>query len=139
MNRRRIGWDPEASAAKEKAERFKKQIRENDAAFLDEYMEFGRERAARNRDKMLEIVRQKIDQNMREEQGLGWIHADEVAKTVTMDNVVAWLQRRPQRREQEKKEKREEAERNQATAQAKAEQLKKQTRENDHKSSVTWQ
>ena len=125
--------DPEASAAKEKAERFKKQIRENDAAFLDEYMEFGRERAARNRDKMLEIVRQKIDQNMREEQGLGWIHADEVAKTVTMDNVVARLQRRLQRREQEKKVEREETEGNQAVAQAKAEKLKKQIRENDDK------
>ena len=125
--------DPEASAAKEKAERFKKQIRENDAEFLDEYMEFGRDKATRNRDKMLEIVRQKIDQNMKVEQGFGWIRADEVAKTVTMDNVVAWLQRRLQRREQEKKEKREEATRNQAAAQAKADQLKKQIRENDDK------
>ena len=37
----------DAAAAKEKeerAERFKKQIRENDAEFLDEYMEFGREK-----------------------------------------------------------------------------------------------
>ena len=83
-------------------------------------MEFGREKAARSRDKMLEIVRQKIDQYMRAEQGFGWIHADEIAKTVTMDNVVTWLQRRLQRREQEKKEKSEEAERNQAVAQAKA-------------------
>ena len=126
----------DASAAKEKAdraERFKKQIRENDAEFLDEYMEFGREKAARSRDKMLEIVRQKIDQYMRMEQGFGWIHADEIAKTVTMDNVVTWLQRRLQRREQEKKEKSEEAERNQAVAQAKAEKLKKQIRENDDK------
>ena len=126
----------DASAAKEKAdraERFKKQIRETDAEFLDEYMEFGREKAARSRDKMLEIVRQKIDQYMRAEQGFGWIHADEIAKTVTMDNVVTWLQRRLQRREQEKKEKSEEAERNQAVAQAKAEKLKKQIRENDDK------
>ena len=56
--RRRM--DPEASAAQEKAERFKKQIRKNDAKFLDEYMEFGREKADRNVDKMLEIVRQRI-------------------------------------------------------------------------------
>ena len=47
---------------------------------------------------------------MREEQGLGWIHADEIAKTVTRENVVAWLKRRLQRTE---KEKREEAERKQ--------------------------
>ena len=63
----------DASAAKEKADRakrFKKQIRENDAEFFDEYMEFGREKDARNRDKMLEIVRQKIDQNMRVEQNI---------------------------------------------------------------------
>ncbi len=82
---------PEASAAQEKAEIFKNQIKENDAKFLDKYMEFGRGKGGRDVDKMLEIVRQTINKNMREEQGLGWIHADEVAKTVTKDNVVAWL------------------------------------------------
>ena len=48
---------PEPSPAQVKAETFKKQIKENDAELLDEYMEFGREKEARSRDKMLEIVR----------------------------------------------------------------------------------
>ena len=87
--RRRM--DPEATAAQEKAKRFKKQIRENDVEFLDAYMEFGRVKADRNVDKMLEIVRQRIDKSMREDQGLGWIHAEAIAKTVTKENVVAWL------------------------------------------------
>ena len=107
----------DAAAAKEKeerAERFKKQIRKNDAEFLDEYMEFGREKADRNVDKMLEIVRQRIDKNMRDDQGLGWIHAEAISKTVTKENVVAWLTRRLQTRQQmTEKEKREEAERKQ--------------------------
>ena len=111
----------DASAAKEKAdraERFKKQIRENDAKILDGYMEFGREKADRNVDKMLEIVRQRIDKNMREDQGLGWIHAEAIAKTVTKENMVAWLTRRLQTRQQiTEKEKREEAERKQRVKQ----------------------
>ena len=51
---------PEPSPAQVKAETFKKQIRENDAEFLDEYMEFGREKADKNVDRMLNIVRQKL-------------------------------------------------------------------------------
>ena len=53
--RRRM--DPEASAAREKEERDKKQIRDNDAEFLDEYMEFGREKADKNVDDVLNIVK----------------------------------------------------------------------------------
>ncbi len=45
---RRIRMTPEATAAQEKADGFKKQIRENDNNFLDEYMEFGREKSHRN-------------------------------------------------------------------------------------------
>ena len=31
-------------------------------------------------------VRQKIDKSMRDDQGLGWIHAEAIAKTVTKEN-----------------------------------------------------
>ena len=111
---------PKPSAAQVKADKFKKQIRENDAKFLDEYMELGREKADRNVYKMLEIVRQRIDKSMREDKGLGWIHAEAIAKTVTKENVVAWLTRRLQTRQQmTEKEKREEAERNQRKKQEK--------------------
>ncbi len=52
-----------------KAEKFKKQIRENDAEFLDKYMQQGYEQALPGKykekgdkiGKMLEIVRQTID------------------------------------------------------------------------------
>ena len=53
---RRIRMTPDATAAQEKADGFKKQIRENDPEFLDEHMEFGRVRADRNVDKMFDIV-----------------------------------------------------------------------------------
>ena len=95
---------PGPSPAQLKAEKFKKQIRENDAEFLDKYM---KEAAKETRDgergtridKMLEIVRNNIDKSLRED--LGLLLADEVAKTVTRDNVVVWLNRRKQRTEEE--------------------------------------
>ncbi len=52
---RRIRMTPEATAAQEKADGFKMQIRENDPTFLDTYIEFGRERADRDVDKMFDI------------------------------------------------------------------------------------
>ena len=114
--RRRM--DPEATAAQEKADGFKEQIRENDPEFLDEHMEFGRVGAERNVDKMLT---QKINKSMLDE-SLGFIHADAVAKTLTRDNVVVWLKRRLQMIE---KEKREAAKRNQ---------MKKQEKEDTNRS-----
>ena len=57
---RRIRMTPEATAAQEKADGFKKQIRENDNNFRDTYMEIGRENADMNVDKMFDIVRQEI-------------------------------------------------------------------------------
>ena len=88
---------PEPSAAQVKAEKFKKQIRENDAEFLDKYM---KEAAKETRDgergtridKMLEIVRNNIDKSLRED--LGLFLADEVAKTVTKENVRDWMQKK---------------------------------------------
>ena len=92
---------PEPSPAQVKAEKFYKQIRENDGEFLDKFMQYGYEQAllGKNKekgekiDKMLGIVRQKIDKSLREEEDLGWIHADEVAKTVTREQVIAWMRR----------------------------------------------
>ena len=88
---------PEPSPAQVKAEKFKKQIRENDAGFLDEYM---KEAAKETRDgergtridKMLDIVRKTIDKSLRED--LGLFLAEEVAKTVTKENVRDWVQKK---------------------------------------------
>ncbi len=56
---------PEPSPAQAKAEKCKSQIRENDAEFLDEYMEFGHEKADKNVDRMPNLGRQKTDKSMR--------------------------------------------------------------------------
>ena len=96
---------PEPSPAQLKAEKFKKQIRENDVKSLDEYMEFGRERANRDVDTMLEIVRKHMEKTLATgSQDLGLFLAEEVAKTVTRDTVKEWLKRRLQRTAQEKEE-----------------------------------
>ena len=88
---------PEPSPAQLKAEKFKKQIRENVAEFLDKYMiQAGKETRDGERgtriDKMLEIVRNNIDKSLRED--LGLFLADEVAKTVTKENVRDWMQKK---------------------------------------------
>ena len=88
---------PEPPPAQFKAEKFKKQIRENDAEFLDKYM---KEAAKETRDgergtridKMLDIVRKTIDKSLRED--LGLFLADEVAKTVTKENARDWVQKK---------------------------------------------
>ena len=111
---------PEPSPAQVKADKFKKQIRENDAEFLDKFMQYGYEQARLSKykqkgekiDKMLGIVRHKIDKNLREKEDLGWIHADEVAKTVTREQVIAWMRRHNDRLTIER---REEAERREVT------------------------
>ena len=110
---------PEPSEERVNAEKIKKQIGENDAGFLDEYMKEALEQSldadrGKRVVKMIEIVRNNIDKSLRED--LGLLLADEVAKTVTRDNVVVWLNRRKQRTEEEK---REEAERNQRKKQEK--------------------
>ncbi len=72
---------PELSPAQVKAEKFKKQIREKDADFLDKYMQQGYEQALPGKHKekrekivkILEIVRQTIDKSLREKEDLGWI------------------------------------------------------------------
>ena len=74
---------PGPSPSQVKAETFKKQIRENNAEFLDKYM---KEAAQETRDgergtridKMLEIVRKTTYKSLRED--LGLFLADEVAK-----------------------------------------------------------
>ena len=52
---------PEPSDAQMRAAVLKNKIKENNAEFLDEYMEYGRERAKRNVDTMLEIVRKHME------------------------------------------------------------------------------
>ena len=104
---------PEPSPAQVKADKFKKQIKENDAEFLDKYMQQGYEQARPGKytekgekiGKMLEIVRQTIDKSLREKEDLGWIHADEVAKTVTREQVIAWMKRHSERLAIERRDK----------------------------------
>jgi hypothetical protein len=98
---------PEPSEERVNAEKIKKQIRENDTGFLDEYMKEALEQSldadrGKRVVKMIEIVRNNIDKSLRED--LGLLLADEVAKTVTRENVVVWLNRRKQRTEEEKRE-----------------------------------
>jgi hypothetical protein len=76
------------------AEKIKKQIKENDTGFLEEYM---KEALEQTRDverdkrvaKMIEIVRNNIDKSLRED--LGLLLADEVANTVTKEIVTDWV------------------------------------------------
>ena len=132
------GRAPKGATAKEKADELKTKIRNNDADFLEKYMQYGYEKSrldktVKIRDKigkMLEIVRKHMDEQLRTSGYLGILYSEEVAKTVTMVQVKWWLKRNNERLVKERKE---DAERNQAVAQAKAEKLKKQIRENDDK------
>jgi hypothetical protein len=133
------GRAPKGPTAKEKADELKTKIRNNDADFLEKYMQYGYEKTRLDKtvkignkyEKMLEIVRNYMDEQLRTGGYLDSIlYSEEVAKTVTRDNVIVWLRRHNDRLVKERKE---EAERNQAVAQAKAEKLKKQIRENDDK------
>ena len=99
MRRGRRGQRDEAernrAVAQAKAEKLKKQIRENDDKFLDKYMtQAGEETRNVERDsrhdKMLEIVRKNIGISLRED--LGLLLADEVANTVTKEIVTDWVQ-----------------------------------------------
>ena len=133
------GRAPKGQTAKEKADELKTKIRNNDADFLEKYMQYGYEKTRLDKtvkignkyEKMLEIVRNYMDEQLRTGGYLDSIlYSEEVAKTVTRDNVIVWLRRHNDRLVKERKE---DAERNQAVAQAKAEKLKKQIRENDDK------
>ena len=144
------GRAPKGPTAKEKADELKTKIRNNDADFLDKYMQYGYDKTRLDKtvkignkyEKMLEIIRNCMDEQLRIGGYLGSIlYSEEVAKTVTMVQVKWWLRRhndrlvkeRKEDAERKEREQRDEAERNQTVAQAKAEKLKKQIRENDDK------
>ena len=98
--------------AKEKAEELKEKIRNNDADFLEKYMQYGYEKArldttvkiGNKYEKMLEIVRKHMDEQLRTSGHLGILFSEEVAKTVTLENVKKWLRRHNDRLVKERKE-----------------------------------
>ena len=101
--RRRVREPEGPTEEQRRAEIIKSKIRENDAEFLDKFMEFGAERANKKVDAMLEIVRKTIDQNCRRE-GIGFILSEQVANTVTRDQVVAWLTARKAKNDKSKED-----------------------------------
>jgi hypothetical protein len=120
------GRAPKGPTAKEKADELKTKIRNNDADFLEKYMQYGYDKSRLDKtvkignkyEKMLEIVRNDMDEQLRTGGYLDSIlYSEEVAKTVTMVQVKWWLRRHNDRLE---KERIEDSERNQAVAQAKA-------------------
>ena len=143
---------PVGPTAKEKAEELKEKIRNNDADFLEKYMQYGYEKArldttvkiGNKYEKMLEIVRKHMDEQLRTSGHLGILFSEEVAKTVTLDNVKRWLRRHNDRLVKERKEdaerkvreQREEAERKEREEREEAErkERKKQEKEDDDRS-----
>ena len=96
------GRAPKGQTAKEKADELKTKIRNNDADFLEKYMQYGYDKSRLDKtvkignkyEKMLEIVRNYMDEQLRTGGYLGSIlYSEEVAKTVTMVQVKWWLRR----------------------------------------------
>ena len=106
------GRAPKGPTAKEKADELKDKIRNNDADFLEKYMQYGYEKTrldktvkiGNNYAKMLEIVRNHMDEKLRTSGYLGILYSEEVAKTVTMVQVKWWLRRHNDRLVKERKE-----------------------------------
>ena len=106
------GRAPKGQTAKEKADELKTKIRNNDADFLEKYMQYGYEKSRLDKtvkignkyEKMLEIVRNYMDEQLRTSGYLGILYSDEVAKTVTRDNVIVWLRRNNERLVKERRE-----------------------------------
>ena len=107
------GRAPKGQTAKEKVDELKTKIRNNDADFLEKYMQYGYEKTLLDKtvkignkyEKMLEIVRNYMDEQLRTDGYLGSIlYSEEVAKTVTMVQVKWWLRRHNDRLVKERKE-----------------------------------
>ena len=128
------GRAPKGPTAKEKADELKTKIRNNDADFLEKYMQYGYEKTrfgktvkiGNNYANILDIVRSHMDQQLRTSGYLGILYSDEVAKTVTRDNVIVWLRRNNERLV---KERREDADRMEREQREEAERKEKEKRE----------
>jgi len=132
---------PVGPTAKEKAEELKEKIRNNDADFLETYMQYGYEKArldttvkiGNKYEKMLEIVRKHMDEQLRTSGHLGVLFSEEVAMTVTLENVKRWLRRHNDRLVKERKEDAERKVREQRE-EAERKERKKQEKEDDDRS-----
>ena len=107
-----IGRAPKGQTAKEKADELKTKIRNNDADFLDKYMQYGYDKTrldktvkiGNNYQKMLDIVRHHLDEQLRTSGYLGsLLYSEEVAQTVTMEQVKWWPRRHNDRLVKERK------------------------------------
>ncbi len=138
---------PEGQTAKEKADELKGKIRNIDADFLEKYMQYGYGKTrfdktvkiGNNYAKMLDIVRNHMDKKLRTSGYLGILYSEEVAKTVTMEQVTWWRRRHNDRLVKDRKEdadrmereQREEAERKEKE---KREAAEREARERGHRS-----
>jgi len=146
---------PVGPTAKEKADELKEKIRNNDADFLEKYMQYGYEKSRLDKTvkigdkfgKMLEIVRKHMDEQLRTSGHLGILYSEEVAKTVTLENVKWWLRRHNDRLVKERKEdaerkvreQREEAERKEREEREEAEKSERERQEKeDEDRSKEW-
>ncbi len=107
--------------AKEKADELNGKIRNNDADFLEKYMQYGYEKTLLNKtvkmgnkyEKMLDIIMKNMDEQLRTSVYLGILFSEEVAKTVTLKQVKRWLRKHNDRLVKERKEDEERKEREQ--------------------------
>ena len=93
-------------------------------------------------EKMLDIVRNHMDEQLRTSGYLGILFSEEVAKTVTLENVKWWLRRHNDRLVKERKEEaerkvreqKEEAERKEREEKEAAERTERERQEKGHRS-----
>ena len=85
--------------AQRKAELYKSKIQNNDKEFLEPFMQYGFDRSNKKIATMLEMVRKKIEQFCRSTEDMGFILAEEVANTVTKEQVIEWLRSRKEKRD----------------------------------------
>ena len=132
------GRAPKGQTAKEKADELKTKIRNNDADFLEKYMQYGYEKTRFDKtvkignkyEKMLEIVRNYMDEQLRTGGYLGSIlYSEEVAKTVTMVQVKWWLRRNNERLVKERREDADRTEREQREEEERKEKEKREAAE----------
>ena len=131
------GRAPKGQTAKEKVDELKTKIRNNDADFLEKYMQYGYEKTLLDKtvkignkyEKMLEIVRNYMDEQLRTSGYLGILYSEEVAKTVTRDNVIVWLRRNNERLVKERREDADRTEREQREEEERKETEKREAAE----------
>ena len=94
------GREPAGPAeAQRKAELYKRKIQNNDKEFLEPFMQNGIDRSKKKIATMLEMVRKKIEQFCRSSEDMGFIVAEDVANSVTKEQVIEWLRSRKEKRD----------------------------------------